>query len=176
MPSRSRTLRLARRPAALALATLLIALAGCGSGGGQRGLVHDPADIVRGLYRWREAPDGPPIKATILFSGPMHAAYGAAKAGLMAWIQSLAEELGPHDIRANAVAPGTILSPRMDAVFTDEQRRVNAANSPLGRMGATSDIASACLFLTSDLSSYISGRTIVVDGGVDAKFPYPTTL
>jgi NAD(P)-dependent dehydrogenase (short-subunit alcohol dehydrogenase family) len=106
----------------------------------------------------------------------MHAAYGAAKAGLMAWIQSLAEELGPRGIRANAVAPGTILSPRMDAAFTDEQRRVNAANAPLGRMGATSDIAAACLFLTSDLSGYVSGRTIVVDGGVDAKFPYPTTL
>ena len=111
-----------------------------------------------------------------LTSGPMHAAYGAAKAGLMAWIQTISEELGPHNIRANAVAPGTILSPRMDAVFNDEQRRVNAANSPLGRMGATSDIAAAALFLTSDLSGYISGRTIVVDGGVDAKFPYPTTL
>ena len=111
-----------------------------------------------------------------LTSGPMHAAYGAAKAGLMAWIQTLSEELGPQGIRANAVAPGTILSPRMDAVFTEEQRRVNAANSPLGRMGATSDIAAACLFLTSDLSGYISGRTIVVDGGVDSKFPYPTTL
>jgi NAD(P)-dependent dehydrogenase (short-subunit alcohol dehydrogenase family) len=111
-----------------------------------------------------------------LTSGPMHAAYGAAKAGLMAWIQTLSEELGPQGIRANAVAPGTILSPRMDAVFNDEQRRVNAANSPLGRMGATSDIAAACLFLTSDLSGYISGRTIVVDGGVYAKFPYPTTL
>jgi NAD(P)-dependent dehydrogenase (short-subunit alcohol dehydrogenase family) len=101
-----------------------------------------------------------------LTSGPMHAAYGAAKAGLMAWVQTLSEELGQYDIRANAVAP----------VFSEEQRRVNAANSPLGRMGATSDIASAALFLTSDLSGYISGRTIVVDGGVDAKFPYPTTL
>ena len=111
------------------------------------------------------------------FTGaPMHAAYGAAKAALMAWVQSLAIELGPHGVRANAVAPGTILSPRMDAVFTDEQRRVNAANAPLGRLGATSDIAGAALFLTSDLSAYITGRTVVVDGGVDAKFPYPTTL
>ena len=58
-----------------------------------------------------------------LTSGPMHAAYGAAKAGLMAWIQTLAEELGPQGIRANAVAPGTILSPRMDAVFNEAQRR-----------------------------------------------------
>jgi NAD(P)-dependent dehydrogenase (short-subunit alcohol dehydrogenase family) len=107
-----------------------------------------------------------------LSAAPNHAAYGAAKAGLMAWIQSVAVELGPHQIRANAVAPGTILTPRMEAIFTDEQRRSNAAVVPLGRQGLPSDIAGAVLFLTSDLSSYISGRTIVVDGGVDAKFPY----
>lgn len=111
-----------------------------------------------------------------LTAAPMHAAYGAAKAALMAWVQSLAIELGPHGVRANAIAPGTILSPRMDAVFTEQQRTVNAANAPLGRLGATSEIASTALFLTSDLSSYITGRTVVVDGGVDAKFPYPTTL
>jgi NAD(P)-dependent dehydrogenase (short-subunit alcohol dehydrogenase family) len=109
-----------------------------------------------------------------LTGAPMHAAYGAAKAGLMAWVQSLAVELGPHEVRANAVAPGTILSPRMDAAFTDEQRAANAANAPLGRMGATSDIAAAALFLTSDLAGYVTGRTLVVDGGVDAKFPYGT--
>jgi NAD(P)-dependent dehydrogenase (short-subunit alcohol dehydrogenase family) len=107
-------------------------------------------------------------------AAPMHAGYGAAKAALMAWVQSLAIELGPHGIRANAVAPGTILSPRMDAVFTQAQRDANAANAPLGRMGATYDIASAALFLTSDMAGYITGRTIVVDGGVDAKFPYNT--
>lgn len=111
-----------------------------------------------------------------LTAAPMHAAYGAAKAALMAWVQSLAVELGAHSIRANAISPGTILSPRMDAIFTNQQRTANASNSPLGRMGSTSDIASAALFLSSDLSNYITGRTLVVDGGVDAKFPYPTTL
>lgn len=111
-----------------------------------------------------------------LTAAPMHAAYGAAKAALMAWVQSLAIELGSHGVRANAVAPGTILSPRMDAAFTDEQRAANAANAPLGRMGETSDIAAAALFLSCDLSRYVTGRTLVVDGGVDAKFPYPTTL
>jgi NAD(P)-dependent dehydrogenase (short-subunit alcohol dehydrogenase family) len=111
-----------------------------------------------------------------LTGAPMHAAYGAAKAGLMAWVQSLAIELGPHGVRANAVAPGTILSPRMDAVFTDEQRAANGGNAPLGHMGETADIASAALFLTSDLAAYVTGRTLVVDGGVDAKFPYPVTL
>jgi NAD(P)-dependent dehydrogenase (short-subunit alcohol dehydrogenase family) len=109
-----------------------------------------------------------------LTAAPMHAAYGAAKAGLMAWVQSLAIELGPHGVRANAVAPGTILSPRMDAVFTADQRAANAGNAPLGRMGGTSDIASAALFLSSDMAGYITGRTLVVDGGVDAKFPYDT--
>lgn len=109
-----------------------------------------------------------------LTAAPMHAAYGAAKAALMAWIQSIAVELGPHNVRANAIAPGTILSPRMDAVFTDEQRAANAANTPLGRMGATADIAGAALFFSSDMSAYITGRTLVIDGGVDAKFPYGT--
>jgi NAD(P)-dependent dehydrogenase (short-subunit alcohol dehydrogenase family) len=107
-----------------------------------------------------------------LTAAPNHAAYGAAKAGLMAWVQSLAVELGPQQIRANAVAPGTILTPRMDAAFDEERRRANAATVPLGRMGQPADIAGAVLFLTSDLSSYISGRTVVVDGAVDAKFPY----
>lgn len=109
-----------------------------------------------------------------LSAAPMHAAYGAAKAGLMAYVQTLAVELGPMGVRANAVAPGVILTPRMDAVYTDEQRAANEAVVPLGRMGRPADIAGAALFLTSDLSSFISGRTIVVDGAVDAKFPYGT--
>jgi len=109
-----------------------------------------------------------------LTAAPMHAAYGAAKAALMAWVQSIAVELGPSGVRANAVAPGTILTPRMDAVFTADQRAANSGNAPLRRMGATADVAAAALFLTSDLSAYVTGRTIVVDGGVDAKFPYGT--
>jgi NAD(P)-dependent dehydrogenase (short-subunit alcohol dehydrogenase family) len=64
----------------------------------------------------------------------------------------------------------------MEAVFNDEQRALNAGNAPLQKMGATSDIASAALFFSSDMSAYVTGRTLVVDGGVDAKFPYPVTL
>ncbi len=60
----------------------------------------------------------------------------------------------------------------MDAVFNDEQRARQQLQRAAERMGATSDIAGAALFLTSDLSAYITGRTLVVDGGVDAKFPY----
>ncbi len=107
-------------------------------------------------------------------AAPMHAAYGAAKAGLMAWVQSIAVELGPLGVRANAVAPGVILTPRMEAAFTDDQRERNTAVVPLGRMGRPDDIAGAVLYFTSDLSSFVSGRTILVDGAVDAKFPYGT--
>jgi NAD(P)-dependent dehydrogenase (short-subunit alcohol dehydrogenase family) len=107
-------------------------------------------------------------------SAPNHAAYGAAKAGLMAFTRSLAVELAPQGIRANAVAPGVILTPRMDAIYSDAQRAANNANVPMGRMGEPADIASAVLFLTSDLSAYVNGRTLLVDGGVDAKFPYQT--
>ena len=66
------------------------------------------------------------------------------------------------------------LTPRMEAIYSDEQRVANNAVVPLGRMGRPADIAGAALFLTSDLSSFVSGRTLVVDGAVDAKFPYGT--
>lgn len=107
-----------------------------------------------------------------LTAAPNHAAYGAAKAALMAWMKSVAVELAPHKIRANAVAPGTILTPRMEALFDQERTAQNNQLVPLGAMGRPSDIASAALFLSSPLSGFITGRTLVVDGGVDVKFPY----
>ena len=107
-----------------------------------------------------------------LTAAPNHAHYGAAKAGLMAWMQSVAIELAPFGIRANCVAPGTILTPRMEALFDDERRAINDAAVPMGHMGVPSDIAGAVLFLSAPISNFISGRTLVVDGGVDADFPY----
>jgi NAD(P)-dependent dehydrogenase (short-subunit alcohol dehydrogenase family) len=106
-------------------------------------------------------------------SAPRHAAYGAAKAGLIAWIKSLAVELGPKGIRANSVAPGLVWTPRISQYLGDEGRELNVQNTPLGRVAEPADIAAAILFLASDLSSYVTGQTLVVDGGVGAKFPYP---
>ncbi|HEV2993222.1 MAG TPA: SDR family oxidoreductase [Acidimicrobiia bacterium] len=108
-----------------------------------------------------------------LTSAPRHAAYGAAKAGLMALVRSAAVELGPSGVRVNAVAPGVVWTPRVSAVLGEEGRARNEANTPLRRVAQPADIAAALLFLCSDLSSYVSGQTIVVDGGVAAKFPYP---
>jgi NAD(P)-dependent dehydrogenase (short-subunit alcohol dehydrogenase family) len=107
---------------------------------------------------------------------PRHAAYGAAKAGLMNWVRSLAVELGPSGIRANAVAPGVVMTPRVSGYLSEEGRKLQRENAPLRRVADPSDIASAVLFLASDLSSYVTGQTLVVDGGVSAKFPYPMDL
>ena len=107
-----------------------------------------------------------------LTGAPMHAAYGAAKAALMAWVQSLAVELGPRGVRANAVAPGSILTPRSRQNMTQERIDQTGRMTPLGRIGSPEDIAGAALFFSLDLSSHVTGRTLVVDGGVSSLFPY----
>jgi len=109
-------------------------------------------------------------------SAPLHSAYGAAKAGLIALVKSGAVELGPSGIRVNAVAPGMVWTPRVSAYVGEEGRQRNAANTPLRRVALPADIASALLFLMSDLAGYVSGQTLVVDGGVGVKFPYPMDL
>ena len=106
-------------------------------------------------------------------SAPRHAPYGAAKAGLLSLVRTLATELGPK-VRANAVAPGFVWTPRIAEALGDEGRERAGKPVPLKRVAEPADIASAILFLASDLSSYVNGQTLVVDGGVNAKFPYGT--
>lgn len=104
---------------------------------------------------------------------PLHAAYGAAKAGLLSLVRSAAVELGPSEVRVNAVAPGVVWTPRVGAMIGEEGRDRNARNAPLRRVAEPSDVAGAVLFLQSDLAAYVTGQVLVVDGGVSAKFPYP---
>jgi NAD(P)-dependent dehydrogenase (short-subunit alcohol dehydrogenase family) len=106
-----------------------------------------------------------------LRSAPTHGPYGAAKAGLMSLIRTLAIELAANGIRANAVAPGAVLTPRVLEKTTRERLAESAKAIPLGRQAEPEDIAKAVLFLCSDLSSYITGQTLVVDGGATAQFP-----
>ena len=110
--------------------------------------------------------------ASGLTAAPRHAAYGAAKAGLIALVRSAAVELGPRGIRVNAVAPGIVWTPRVSGYLGEPGRVANAANSPLGRVAYPRDIAAAITFLASDLSSYVNGQVLSVDGGVGVKFPY----
>ena len=108
-------------------------------------------------------------------ASPQTAPYGAAKAALMSWIRSIADELGPSGVRANGVAPGMIWTPRVSGLIGEPGRSLVAGLTPLRRMGIPSDIAAAALFLTSDLSSFVTGQTLLVDGGITNRFPYPMT-
>jgi len=96
---------------------------------------------------------------------PMHAAYGAAKAGLINLVQSMAVEWAEHAIRVNAIAPGHIVTPRLyDTPARVEWYRESLI--PAKQRGTTDDIGKAALFLLSDLASYITGVTLPVDGGL----------
>jgi NAD(P)-dependent dehydrogenase (short-subunit alcohol dehydrogenase family) len=106
-------------------------------------------------------------------SAPMHAAYGAAKAGLMSMVRSAAVEFGRDNVRVNAVAPGMVWTPRVSAYVDDAGKKRNEDNTPLRRVALPADIAGPLLFLMSDLAGYVTGQTLIVDGGVAAKFPYP---
>jgi NAD(P)-dependent dehydrogenase (short-subunit alcohol dehydrogenase family) len=103
-------------------------------------------------------------------SAPFHAAYGVAKAGLAHLVKTAAWEMRPHQVRVNAVAPGSIASPRV--AFTRGVDPAEMADGTLMTMGRTSDIAAAVLFLLSDLASYVSGQVLAVDGAILAKNPF----
>jgi 3-oxoacyl-[acyl-carrier protein] reductase len=91
--------------------------------------------------------------------------YAASKGGIISFTKSIARELASRHINANAVAPGFIQT-AMTEKLTPEQRAAMLANIPLNRLGVPSDVAQACLFLASSESNYITGQTIVVDGGM----------
>ena len=92
--------------------------------------------------------------------------YAASKAGLIALAKSIAQEVGSRGIRANAIAPGFIETAMTEAL-PDAVREEWIKKIPLRRGGKVEDIASVALFLASDLSSYVSGQVIQVDGGMN---------
>jgi 2-deoxy-D-gluconate 3-dehydrogenase len=95
---------------------------------------------------------------------PFHAAYGAAKAGLMQLVKTMAVEWAERGIRVNCIAPGSISTPRLPD--TEAHRAaMKASLVPMERSGTTDDIGKAVLFLASDMSAYTTGHTLMVDGG-----------
>jgi 3-oxoacyl-[acyl-carrier protein] reductase len=93
------------------------------------------------------------------------AAYSATKAGLDGMTRSLARELGPRSIRVNAIAPG-YLETEMTGKLDERQRGQIIRRTPLGRLGLSEDVTGAVSFLLSPASSFITGQTIVIDGGI----------
>jgi 3-oxoacyl-[acyl-carrier protein] reductase len=108
-------------------------------------------------------------------AAPMRGVYGAAKAGLISLVQTMAVEWAPHGIRANAIAPGHIVTPRM---YDTPQRAEGYAASllPMRHRGTPDDIGRAALFLASDMARYITGTTLDVDGGLLAANLFPRGL
>ncbi len=108
-------------------------------------------------------------------AAPMRGVYGAAKAGLISLVQTMAVEWAPHNIRANAIAPGHIVTPRL--YDTPQRAELYAASLlPMRHRGTPDDIGRAALFLASDMARYVTGTTLDVDGGLLAANLFPRGL
>jgi NAD(P)-dependent dehydrogenase (short-subunit alcohol dehydrogenase family) len=101
-------------------------------------------------------------------AGPEHAHYNSAKAAVVMFSQSAAQEYGPKGIRVNTVSPGVIGRDGIRDAWPDGVARWEA-KAPLGRLGSATDIADACLFLASPAASFITGANLPVEGGVLAS-------
>jgi glucose 1-dehydrogenase len=96
-----------------------------------------------------------------------HVNYAASKGGVMQFMQSLAQEVAPHRVRVNSIAPGAIMTPiNRGAWETPEALGSLLSLIPYGRIGAPEDIGKVAVFLASDDSDYIHGQTLFVDGGM----------
>jgi 3-oxoacyl-[acyl-carrier protein] reductase len=92
--------------------------------------------------------------------------YAASKAGIIGFTKSVAKELGSRNIRCNAIAPGFVETDMTSYLKEGEQADKYRAGIPLGRFGTADDIANVTLFLASDMSAYVTGQVISVDGGL----------
>lgn len=101
-----------------------------------------------------------------VFGNAGQANYAASKAGIIGFSKSIAKEVGSRGIRCNAVAPGFIETD-MTHALTEEQQKAYVDSIPLKRLGKGQDIADVCIFLGSDMSTYITGQTLSVCGGLN---------
>lgn len=106
---------------------------------------------------------------TALGAQPYNIAYGAAKAGVLSVVRTMALELAAADIRVNAVAPGAMVSP---ASLLPPSPELERRAIPMGRKGDVAEVAATVLFLLSDMSSYMTGQCLTVDGGISLKWSH----
>lgn len=104
-------------------------------------------------------------------TAPFHIAYGTAKAAIVAMTRTMAAELAQENIRVNAVAPG-VTETAASRTYTDEDPDRDRQAIAMGRRGRPEEQAGAILFLLSDLSSYITGQTLLVDGGLNLRWTH----
>ena len=101
-------------------------------------------------------------------AAPAYAVYAACKAAVVSFTQTMALELAPHRIRVNALAPDICLTEGLAALVGEDERARHAHIVPLGRAADPEHVAGAAVFLASDLSAYVTGITLPVDGGTHA--------
>lgn len=134
-----------------------------------------PLYMAQAAYPHLKAAGGGSIINIASVSGarpsPGTAIYGAAKAGLLNLTQSLAQEWGADQIRVNAIIAGLMTTENAEVTYGDADAQAKvAASMPLGRMGTGDDLAGAVLWLCSDLSGWVSGARIQVDGGGERPY------
>lgn len=129
------------------------------------GVFHTSRAAARRMMRRRSGSIVNLTSVVGIHGNPGQTNYAAAKAGIIGFTKSLARELAPRGVRANAVAPGYIQTALTD-VLTEDQRQAILANTPLGRLGAPEDVAGAVRFLCSDEASFVTGEVLLVDGGL----------
>ena len=134
-------------------------------------------EVARSLLK-RGAPGSIVAVASVdgIRSAPNHASYGVAKAGLISLAKTMAVEWGDNGIRVNVVAPGGIVTPRLPLVDAAAERE-SMSMLPMRRRGTVQDIAKAIVYFLSDLSPYVTGQALAVDGGYTAAgvFKHHTT-
>ena len=100
--------------------------------------------------------------------GYEYPSYGASKAGVVNLTRGLSLELGPYNININAICPGVIRTPMIKPEFEKQY----LSKTPIGRMGEPEDIASAAVYLASDEAGFVTGTTLLIDGGALSTFKY----
>jgi 3-oxoacyl-[acyl-carrier protein] reductase len=130
-----------------------------------KGAFHTTRAVIKGMMKRRSGRIVNVTSIVGLTGNKGQANYAASKAGLIGFTKSVAKEYASRGVLANCVAPGFIETD-MTAALPDEARATLLQDIALGRLGRPEDVAGAVLFLASDLAGYITGQTLVVDGGL----------
>lgn len=134
-----------------------------------------PLELLRQLFKKQKIhPGGSVVMIASIAGTGKHSVgnsvYGSAKAALQAMVRYIALELAPKKIRVNGICPGMVNTPFIHrGTLTDEQFQKDMATYPLKRYGEPEDIAHGVVYLLSDASSWVTGTSLVIDGGITAK-------